>query len=148
MVPLRSLPWTGKILHFPNGTLTGVFEDAASIQFFNDYAYFTDQEYADFALAAMKIMAENGITTIMDAGAALYEPAAFKANLDADTILTRSHFCQALAPAYMQEDLKGFIRNVSEAMNDWTHDFKSATKPSIVWKHFKALMDGIASAPG
>jgi predicted amidohydrolase YtcJ len=138
-------PVGGKIWRDAAGQPTGLLEDAAFEVFESILPKPALEEDATAALAALKAMNAQGVTSFLDAIGAPEDLAAFTAVRKAGKLTARAHFAPRIAPAE--------VGNLGAAVARVIDDRKRYDEgtigpaPSITVRHAKLFLDGVIAAP-
>ena len=138
-------PLGGKIWRDPNGSPTGLLEDAAQELVTKIVPAPTPQEDERSAQAALDVMRKQGITTFLDAMALDRDLAAFAAVERAQGLTARAHFAILITPPEGKDPKKAVAAAAQLARRYDEGDVRIA--PSITARNVKLFLDGVISAP-
>jgi len=138
-------PIGGKIWRDDHGEPTGLLEDSAYAVISDLLPKPTDAEYVAAAKAALKAMSRQGITSFLDAAAALESMSAFTAVRRAGGLTARAHFAPVIEPKEAG-DLPGAVARVVAFAKQYD-DGAIARLPGITVRNAKLFLDGVIAAP-
>ncbi len=138
-------PIGGKIWHDPSGEPSGLLEDAAYEVFTELLPKPTAEQNVTAAMAALKAMSRQGVTTFLDADAAPEDMAAFAAVRRSGSLTARAHFAPQIAPSEAGDPGGAVARVVSFAKQ--YDEGAIARAPSITVRNAKLFLDGVIAAP-
>lgn len=138
-------PLGGKIWRDAKGEPTGLLEDAAYDVFNTLVPPPTPPQNLKAADAALTMMAEQGVTSFMDAAASLESIEAFSSVHATGGLTARGHFAVPIDPKESADTAAAVARVVGIAQK---HD-GGALEPAagITVRNAKLFMDGVISAP-
>jgi predicted amidohydrolase YtcJ len=138
-------PLGGKIWRDPNGSPTGLLEDAAQELVTKIVPAPTPQEDVRSAQAALDVMRKQGITTFLDAMALDRDLSAFAGVERARGLTARAHFAILITPPDGKDPKKAVAAAAELAHRYDEGDVRIA--PSITARNVKLFLDGVISAP-
>lgn len=138
-------PVGGKIWHEANGEPTGLFEDAAYAVFDALLPKATAEQQAQAALAALKAMNQQGVTSFLDAVAPDDDLQAFLAASSAGKLTARAHFAPLIEPSEAQA-LDVAVARVLAFRKTYDQG-PISRRPSLTVRNAKLFLDGVISAP-
>lgn len=138
-------PIGGKIWRDASGKPTGLLEDAA----FNVFATLlpkpTPAGDMAAAVAALRAMNEQGVTSFLDAVAPEQDIAAFTAAQHAHKLTARAHFAPLIAPAEAAHPAPALARVIALAKR--YDEGRISPAPGITVRNAKFFLDGVIAAP-
>ncbi len=138
-------PLGGKIWHDTNGEPTGLLEDAAFAVFSDLMPKPTPEENVKAALAALRAMKQQGVTTFLDAASGTEELAAFAAVHSMGGLTARSHFAVLINPEEAGDPHAAVAKVLAAAKK---YDNGPITRaPAITVRNAKLFLDGVIAAP-
>src|SRR5581483_4082742 len=138
-------PLGGKIWRDQAGNPTGLLEDAAIDLVAKMLPPPTPEEYLAAAKAAQDAMTQQGVTSFLDADAAVDDLAAFTAVQAAGELKVRGHFAPLIRPDQAGDPAKAVARVVAYARQ---YDQGAlGAKPGITVRNAKLFLDGVIAAP-
>ncbi len=138
-------PLGGKIWRDPNGSPTGLLEDAAQELVTKFLPTPTPSEDVRSAQAALDVMRKQGITTFLDAMALDRDLAAFAGVERAQGLTARAHFAILITPPDGRDPKKAVAAATELARRYDEGEVRGA--PSITARNVKLFLDGVISAP-
>jgi predicted amidohydrolase YtcJ len=138
-------PIGGKIWHEANGEPSGLLEDAAYEVFSGLLPKPTAEQNVAGAMAALKAMSRQGITTFLDADAPAESMAAFASVRRSGGLTARAHFAPEIAPTEADDPLGAVARVVEFAKQYDEGGIQRA--PRITVRNAKLFLDGVIAAP-
>ena len=138
-------PVGGKIWHDPDGTPSGLLEDAAITLVNAVIPKSTPAEDEAGARAALKAMNAQGVTSFLDAWAAAEDLAAFSAVQKAGELSARGHFAPVIAPSESSA-LDAAVARVVALRSKYDQGPVRAA-PTITLRNAKLFLDGVIAAP-
>ena len=138
-------PIGGKIWHDDHGEPTGLLEDSAYAVFSDLLPKPTETEYVAAAKAALKVMAQQGVTSFLDASAPAESMSAFSTVRRAGGLTARGHFAPLVEPKEAG-DLPGAVARVVAFAKQYDEG-AIARQPGITVRNAKLFLDGVISAP-
>ncbi len=138
-------PLGGKIWRDQAGNPTGLLEDAAIDLVAKMLPPPTPEEYLAAAKAAQDAMTQQGVTSFLDADAAVDDLAAFTAVQAAGELKVRGHFAPLIRPDQAGDPAKAVARVVAYARQ---YDQGAlGANPGITVRNAKLFLDGVIAAP-
>jgi predicted amidohydrolase YtcJ len=138
-------PAGGKIWRDAAGEPTGLLEDAAFAVFFTLLPKPTPTDNLAGAVAALKAMNQQGVTSFLDAVAPEQDITAFAAARQAGKLTARAHFAPPIEPSEAGKPDPALARVVALAKR---HDEgKISRTPGITVRNAKLFLDGVIAAP-
>jgi predicted amidohydrolase YtcJ len=138
-------PIGGKIWRDEHGEPTGLFEDAGYAVFSDLLPKPTEAEYLAAAMAALKAMSRQGVTSFLDAAAPSESMSAFAAVRRAGGLTVRAHFAPVIEPSEVG-DLPAAVARVVGLAKKYDEG-ATAPAPSITVHNAKLFLDGVIAAP-
>jgi len=135
----------GRIDRDASGEPNGLLEDSAYAVYETVIPARTPAEYASAARAAMKEMAAQGLTSVLDADTPTYAMRAFRAVQKNGGLTIRIHF----APQIQIEDMKDPAAAVARvvALRKQYDDGAIQPTPGLTLRNAKFYIDGVISGP-
>ncbi len=138
-------PIGGKIWRDEHGEPTGLFEDAGYAVFSDLLPKPTEAEYLAAAMAALKAMSHQGVTSFLDAAAPSESMSAFAAVRRAGGLTARAHFAPVIDPAEAGNLSAAVARVVGLAKK--YDEGAIVPAPGITVRNTKLFLDGVIAAP-
>lgn len=138
-------PLGGKIWHDAAGEPTGLLEDAAFEVFRSLVPKPTAEQDAQAAVAALKAMNQQGVTSFLDAVAPPEDLAAFATARQAGKLTARGHFAPPIEPAEADTLSAALARVVS--LRKQYDEGGIGRAPGITVRNAKLFLDGVIAAP-
>lgn len=138
-------PIGGKIWRDAAGKPTGLLEDAAFNVFETLLPKPTAADDMAGAIAALKAMNEQGVTSFLDAVAPERDIAAFTAAQRAHKLTARAHFAPLIPPAEASHPAPALAQVVALAKR--FDQGKISAPPGITVRNAKLFLDGVIAAP-
>ena len=138
-------PLGGKIWRDAAGEPTGLLEDAAFEVFQPLVPKRTAEQDVQAALAALKAMNQQGVTSFLDAVAPPADLAAFAAARKAGKLTARAHFAPLIEPTEAG-NLSAAVARVRSLRKQYDEGV-IAGAPGITVRNAKLFLDGVIAAP-
>ncbi len=138
-------PIGGKIWRDEHGEPTGLFEDAGYAVFDDLLPKPTEAEYLAAAVAALKAMSRQGVTSFLDAAAPSESMSAFAAVQRAGGLTARAHFAPVIEPSEAG-DLPGAVSRVVALAKKYDEGALTPA-PGLTVRNAKLFLDGVIAAP-
>ncbi len=139
-------PPAGKIGRDANREPTGLLDDPAAFELVTAFIpKATDEQNAAAALAALRAMNQQGVTSFLDAIGAPEDLAAFTAVRKAGKLTVRAHFAPLISPADAAA-LDAAVARVVAARRQYDEGAIKAA-PGITVRNAKLFLDGVIAAP-
>ena len=138
-------PIGGKIWRQPDGSPTGLLEDAAFAVFSTLLPKPTAAEDRSAAAAALVAMNRQGVTSFLDAVAPAEDIAAFSALQKAGKLTVRAHFAPPIEPSEVNAIPAAVARVV--ALRTRFDQGAAHAAAGITVRNAKLFLDGVISAP-
>ncbi len=138
-------PIGGKIWRDETGQPTGLFEDSAYAVFLKFLPKPSPSDYAAGAVAALKAMNKQGVTSFLDAVAPEEDMAGFTAAHKAGALTARAHFAPPIEPSEVGALDKAVARVAAFAKK--YDEGKIAPAPGVTVRNAKMFLDGVIAAP-
>lgn len=138
-------PIGGKIWRDSSGRPTGLLEDAAFAVFATLLPKPTAADDMAGAIAALKAMNRQGVTSFLDAVAPEQDIAAFTAAQREGKLTARAHFAPLIQPSEAEHPDPALARVVALAKR--YDEGKISRAPGITVRNAKLFLDGVIAAP-
>jgi predicted amidohydrolase YtcJ len=138
-------PIGGKIWHDASGEPSGLLEDAAYDVFSTLIPKPTAEQNIAGAMAAIKAMNRQGVTTFLDADAPAESMAAFAAVRHSGGLTVRAHFAPEIAPTEAGDPAGAVARVV--AFSKQYDEGAIQRAPGITVRNAKLFLDGVIAGP-
>jgi predicted amidohydrolase YtcJ len=138
-------PSGGRINHDAKGEPTGILEDSAYEPVLKLQPPPTPEMDRKAALAALKAMGEQGITSFLDAGADAETIAAFAGVAHEGALTARGHFAVIIAADDGKDPQKAIaaVRSLAGKYDQGP----TQVRPTIAVRNVKMFLDGVVTAP-
>ena len=138
-------PPGGKIWRDSESNPTGLLEDSAYAVFFTLIPRPTAEQNVAAAKAAQQALNQQGVTSFLDADAAVEDMAAFTAVQAAGALTARAHFAPQIAVDESGDPLRAVAKVVRYAKQ---YDQGALqVQPGITVRNAKLFLDGVIAAP-